>query len=381
MEIREYLQNLHDEGNFREIPSGCNACITDYSTNDYMGLGSDTELQAKFFADPVAAKVPMTSSASRLLAPRQIEYTNLEVFLKLLYSRHRGTDTAALLFNSGYHANTGLISAIASTTGTLVVADKLVHASIIDGIVLSRAPFQRFRHNDFNHLEQILQAKADNYSTVLVVVESVYSMDGDQADIEQLLAIKHRYPNVMLYVDEAHAFGVLGPKGLGLSAGCSAPAEIDVIVGTFGKAAASMGAFAIIGLDMRDFLVNTSRSFIFSTALPPMQMAWTRFTVGALIQQDAKREQLANLGRQLKGILEQYTTHPCLASHIQPLIVGDPKKAVELSRRLLTRYGIKVLPIRRPTVPPGTERLRFSLSSAMTSANLADLDTALRELM
>ncbi len=176
--------------------------------------------------------MPLTSSAARLLAPRQIEYTNLEVFLSLLYKKYRGTDTSTLLFNSGYHANTGLISAIADRD-TLIVADKLVHASIIDGIT---------------------------------------------ADIERLIALKRQYPNVMLYVDEAHAFGVLGPKGLGLSAASSAPHDIDIIVGTFGKAAASMGAFAIVGLDMHDYLVNTARSFIFSTALPPMSAAWTRFT-------------------------------------------------------------------------------------------------------
>lgn len=380
MEIRDYLQKLHEEGNYREIPTVGPLTVTDFSTNDYMGFGQDAELQAKFFADPISATVPMTSSAARLLAPRQIEYTNLEVFLSLLYKKRRGDDTAALLFNSGYHANTGLISSIA-TPGTLIVADKLVHASIIDGIVLSRAPFTRFRHNDFDHLEQILKSKAADHRQVLVIVESVYSMDGDRADIERLIELKRLYPNVMLYVDEAHAFGVLGPKGLGLGAGSSAPAEIDITVGTFGKAAASMGAFAIVGRDMRDYLVNTARSFIFSTALPPMQTAWTRFTLGNLVQKDNRREHIARLGVQLREVLGKYTDHPIEASHIQPLIVGDPHKAVELSRQLLSRYGIKALPIRRPTVPAGTERLRFSLSAAMLPRDIEALDSALHDLM
>ena len=380
MEIREYLQQLHNEGNYREIPTVMPLTVTDYSTNDYMGLAQEPGLQAKFFADPISATVPMTSSAARLLAPRQIEYTNLEVFLTLLYKRHRGEDTATLMFNSGYHANTGLIPAIAGND-TLVIADRLVHASIIDGIVLSRAPFQRFRHNDFDHLEKLLLTKGNDHKHVLVVVESVYSMDGDRADIERLITLKRQYPNVMLYIDEAHAFGVLGPKGLGMSAASSAPAEIDVTVGTFGKAAASMGAFAVVGRDMRDYLVNTARSFIFSTAIPPIQAAWTRFTLGQLIQKDNRREHLARLGVQLRDTLAKYSDKPGEASHIQPLIVGDPKKAVELSRQLLSRYGIKALPIRKPTVPAGTERLRFSLSSAMLPRDIDALDNALHDLL
>lgn len=380
MEIRKYLQQLHEEGNYREIPTVTPLTVTDYSTNDYMGLASDATLQAKFFTDPISATVPLTSSAARLLAPRQIEYTNLEVFLSLLYKKRRGPDTAALLFNSGYHANTGLISAIADRD-TLIVADKLVHASIIDGIVLSRAPFQRFRHNDFHQLEQILASKADKYKNVLVVVESVYSMDGDMADINRLIELKRLHPNVMLYVDEAHAFGVLGPKGLGLAAESSAPSEVDIVVGTFGKAAASMGAFAIVGIDMHDYLVNTARSFIFSTALPPMNAAWTRFTVGTLIQKDNRREHLQRLGVQLAEVLGRYSSGPVFPSHIQPLIIGDPKKAVNLSRQLLSRYGIKALPIRKPTVPEGTERLRFSLSASMLPRDIEALDNALRELM
>ena len=380
MEIRQHLQQLHEEGNYRQIPTVTPLTLTDYSTNDYMGLAADATLQAKFFADPISATVPLTSSAARLLAPRQIEYTNLEVFLTLLYKKRRGTDTAALLFNSGYHANTGLISSIADKN-TLIVADRLVHASIIDGIVLSRAPFQRFRHNDFDHLEEIISQKGDDYRQILVIVESVYSMDGDRADMERLIALKRKYPGVMLYVDEAHAFGVLGPKGLGLAAAGSAPGEIDIIVGTFGKAAASMGAFAITGLDMHDYLVNTARSFIFSTAIPPMSAAWTRFTVGNLIQKDNRREYLQRLGVQLSEVLNRYTDHKVAPSHIQPLIVGDPKKAVELSRQLLSRYGIKALPIRKPTVPAGTERLRFSLSCAMLPRDIETLDKALAELI
>ncbi len=380
MEIKRYLQQLRDEGNFREIPNFTKAGVIDFSTNDYMGLGADDALQERFFADPAARKVPMTSSAARLLAPRQIEYANLEVFLRLLYAARRGDDTGALMFNSGYHANTGLIPAIASSD-TYIIADKLVHASIIDGIILSRAPYARFPHNDFDRLEAMLERKAGEYGTVLVIVESVYSMDGDSADIERLIALKRRYRNVKLYVDEAHAFGVLGPRGLGLAAASSDPGMVDVVVGTFGKAAASMGAFAITGRDLRDYLVNTSRSFIFSTAIPPIQAAWTRFTLGSLVRMDSERGHLAELGLRLRNVIHKYSPVEVVPSHIQPLIVGDSRKAVELSHKLYNIYGIKALPIRKPTVPAGTERLRFSLNASMSFSDIDTLDRALGDLL
>lgn len=381
MDFSERLDNLRREGNFREIPRMTSGDIIDFSTNDYLGLGSNSDIQAAFFADPASLQVPMTSSAARLLAPRQIEYDNLEVALRLLYSRRRGDDTGALLFNSGYHANTGLIPALASGNDTMILADRLVHASIIDGIILSKAKFARFRHNDTAHLWELLEKHSGEFRNILVIVESVYSMDGDRADIEALLGLRREFPNVALYVDEAHAFGVLGPRGLGLVADSSAPWEVDVVVGTFGKAAASMGAFAITDSVTRDYLINSSRSFIFSTALPPMQVAWSRFTLSKLLYGNTQREHLSHLAGELNRVLRQFSVIPIEESHIQPLVIGDPKEAVDLSNRLLTLYGIKALPIRKPTVPAGTERLRFSLSAAMSMDDIAVLDRALRDLL
>lgn len=381
MDFSERLDNLRREGNFREIPRMTSGDIIDFSTNDYLGLGSNSDIQAAFFADPASLQVPMTSSAARLLAPRQIEYDNLEVALRLLYSRRRGDDTRALLFNSGYHANTGLIPALASGNDTMILADRLVHASIIDGIILSKAKFARFRHNDTAHLWELLEKHSGEFRNILVIVESVYSMDGDRADIEALLGLRREFPNVALYVDEAHAFGVLGPRGLGLVADSSAPWEVDVVVGTFGKAAASMGAFAITDSVTRDYLINSSRSFIFSTALPPMQVAWSRFTLSKLLYGNTQREHLSHLAGELNRVLRQFSVIPIEESHIQPLVIGDPKEAVDLSNRLLTLYGIKALPIRKPTVPAGTERLRFSLSAAMSMDDIAVLDRALRDLL
>lgn len=380
MNFSEHLDRLRREGNFRETPGMIPGDVIDFSTNDYLGLGGDAELQARFFADPAALKVPMTSSASRLLASRQIEYDNLEVALRLLYSRRRGDDTGALLFNSGYHANTGLIPALTAGNDSFIIADKLVHASIIDGMILSKTPFARFRHNDYDHLHALLEKHAPEHRNILVAVESVYSMDGDRADIEALLGLRREFPNVSLYVDEAHAFGVLGPRGLGLVAESSAPWEVDVVVGTFGKAGASMGAFAITSKEMRDYLVNSARSFIFSTALPPMQIAWSRFMLSQILHGDKLRCHLQKLAVELQRVLSRFSVIPIEVSHIQPLIIGDPKEAVELSHRLLF-YGVKALAIRKPTVPQGTDRLRFSLSASMTMEDIGVLDRALRDLL
>ena len=195
-----------------------------------------------------------------------------------------------------------------------IAADRLVHASIIDGIRLSGAPWRRWRHNDLRHLEKTLEKEAADYDRVLIVVESVYSMDGDRADLRSLVETKRKYPNALLYVDEAHAFGVEGPQGLGLSMelGAADAGAVDIIVGTFGKAAASSGAFAAMSPTLRDYALNRARSFIFSTALPPLNCAWTHHVVSRMTGMDAEREHLRLLCRRLHDglyVLLSFATH------------------------------------------------------------------------
>lgn len=370
------LYALRQSGNFRSIPEPSTSHdIIDLSSNDYLGIAARTDLLQQFFDNESHRRLPMTSAASRLLAADQSEYSLLEQRLSELYGNR-----AALLFNSGYHANTGLISSLAAEPGTLIVADKLVHASIIDGITLSKAPFTRFVHNDFNRLESILKKESPNYRRIIVAVESVYSMDGDRTDLDILTDLKRRYPNILLYVDEAHAFGVLGDNGLGLCRSHPAFRDIDIIVGTFGKAAASMGAFCITDNHLRDYAINRARSFIFSTALPPVNCAWTRFVIDHMLGMDTRRQHLQSLSAALhQGIAgTSFRTAP-QPSHIQPVIIGNPSEAVALSSRLL-EHGFKVLPIRTPTVPPGTERLRISLSAALSLEHIHRFTNVLQAL-
>lgn len=365
MDIAQTLDQLALSGNLRHIPAETGDGIVDLSSNDYLGLAERVDLRREFFSANDPAGFPMSASASRLLGARQRDYDAFETLLSGAYGR------PVLAFNSGYHANVGLIQAIADKR-TLIVADRLVHASIIDGIRLSGAPFERFRHNDYDHLERIISAKARDFETVLVIAESVYSMDGDRADIDRLADIKRRTDaNILLYIDEAHAVGVLGPAGLGLVAASSSPESVDIVVGTMGKALASVGAYAVLSGRLRDFMVNKARSLIFSTALPPVNIAWSRFIFERMMSMDDQRRRLEDLSVRLAAIL-----HRPQPSHIRPLIVGDPRLAVEMSRRLL-EGGFKVLPIRTPTVPPGTERLRFSLSASLTPESIDALGRAL----
>lgn len=364
MNIETHLDALAQSGNLRSIPEDASSAdVIDFSTNDYLGIIARGELQREFMADATNHTHAMSSTASRLLASDQRQYGLLENLLEQLYGRK------ALLFNSGYHANTGIVSALARK-GTLIIADKLVHASIIDGIVLSRAKFTRFAHNDFDALDKILTESEADYDTLLVIVESVYSMDGDTPDIDRLCELKRRHPRMLLYVDEAHAVGVLGRNGLGL---CVDRPEVDIIIGTMGKALASSGAYAMTSDTMRRYLLNTARSFIFSTVLAPMQAAWSRFVIERVTAMDDARDYIARLSGMLGSELELGYT----PTHIIPFIVGDAHRVVEMSRNMAAADGVKVLPIRRPTVPSGTERLRVSISAAHTPDDIKRLITSI----
>lgn len=374
MKIEAILKELESKGNYRRLPedtSGDGNEIVDFSTNDYLGLATDKRLRAEFLEEALNdAGMLMSSSASRLLAASQKYHAELEEQLRILYGGNR----EVLLFNSGYHANTGILPAIADKS-TLIVADKLVHASLIDGILLSRCEYRRFAHNDMDNLENIISRNRDKFSNIIIVTESVYSMDGDRVPAKDLVDLKKRYGNIILYLDEAHAFGVKGQGGLGMA--YDNGIELwDIVVGTFGKAIASMGAFAVVSPQMKEFLVNRCRSLIFSTALPPLQMAWTKKITALLPTLDEQRAHLHALASELSMALKDFAGTHIIESHIQPLVTGDARKALALSQGLLN-HNIKALAIRTPTVPAGTERLRFSLSAAMTHEDIGKVRNAL----
>lgn len=382
IDIQEHLNHLQQIGQKRSLPQLIHRGkyiekdgrqMLNLSSNDYLGLANDVALKDEFlqkYAENLPHFLPpFSTSSSRLLTGSFPEYEQLESLLAQVFQRE-----AALLLNSGYHANIGILPAIANKH-TLILADKLVHASLIDGIRLSEADFVRYKHNDYEHLERLLLKHHTQYQRVIIVTESLFSMDGDWADLNQLVALKQRFGNVLLYVDEAHAIGAYGEQGLGWAEQQNCLAHIDFLVGTFGKALASMGAYVVCNQLFKDYLVNKMRPLIFSTALPPINIAWTLFLFEKLPTLQARRQHLMQLSQYLHQNMphnsSQTINMPSAQSHIVPYLLWDNQKTVETALQL-QQLGYYCLPIRPPTVPKGTSRIRFSLTADMT---ITELDT------
>lgn len=373
--MQQELQTLKEHSNLRRLPQlthdGRTVVVDgqrmlNLSSNDYLGLAADRTLREEFLQTLAPDTFLPTSSSSRLLTGNFRIYEELEAELAARF----GTE-AALVFNSGYHANTGILPAV-SDAQTLILADKLVHASIIDGIRLSAARCIRFRHNNLVQLERLLEQHHAAYRQLIVVTESIFSMDGDQADLTALVRLKKKYPNVLLYVDEAHAFGVRGAHGLGCAEENGCIRDIDFLVGTFGKAAASAGAYIVCCRTIREYLVNRMRTFIFTTALPPTSIAWTLFIVRKLAGMQDRREHLASISRMLREALQAKGYECPSVSHIVPLIIGSSADTV-LCAEMLQRHGFYALPVRPPTVPEGTSRIRFSLTADIQEDEIGKL--------
>ena len=275
--INQELLTLKEKKNYRSLPqlihNGRDVTVDgrrmlNLSSNDYLGLANEVSLREAFLKTITPETFLPTSSSSRLLTGNFTAYQELEQQLATMFGAE-----SALLFNSGYHANTGILPAV-SDARTLILADKLVHASLIDGIRLSSAKCIRYRHNDLAQLRRLLEENHGMYEKIIIVTESIFSMDGDCAPLATLQALKTKY-DLKLYVDEAHAFGVCGPGGRGLAAATGT--DCDILVATLGKAIASQGAFVITDGEIREFLVNRLRTLIFSTALPPISLRWSDY--------------------------------------------------------------------------------------------------------
>ena len=357
----------------REIaPEGHGLCRYDgreflnFSSNDYMGIAADAELRREFYAqypDAATPELALSSASSRLLTGNTPAYVRLEEKLSALYNRR-----AALVFNSGYHANIGILPALSSDRD-LILSDKLNHASIIDGMRLADAEFRRYRHLDCEQLEKILADRRAAYRRVFLVTESVFSMDGDAADLKKLVGLKKKY-DCILVVDEAHSVGVRGPNGTGLSAELGVADDIDILIGTFGKAFGSTGAYAIMEPEVRTYLVNHVRPLIFTTGLPPAVLNWSCFVLDRCAKMDAERAKLRRMGCELRRLFGEKTVPG--DSQIVPFLIGNDRESVERAE-LFQRHGVLVFAIRPPTVPPNGARLRFSLSAALPEESVAEL--------
>lgn len=347
--------------------------LLNLSSNDYLGLGADRELLASWLrrlAEAGAEAPPFTSSSSRLLTGNHPLYGELERTLASEYGRE-----AAIVFNSGYHANTGILPAL-STRHDLILSDRLNHASIIDGIRIAEAEYRRYRHADLNHLEELLTAAEGRYRQVFIVTESVFSMDGDLCDLRRLVGLKRRHGAVLI-VDEAHGVGVYGGKGLGLCEELGLLGDVDILIGTFGKAFASAGAYAVMPALFREYLVNTMRTLIFTTALPPVSVGWSLETFRKQLGMGEARKRLRLLASRLRDGLRASAFEVPGGSQIVPVVLGEDRSAVSMATAL-REEGFHALPVRPPTVPENSARLRFSLRADLTEE---DIDALLATLV
>jgi 8-amino-7-oxononanoate synthase len=334
--------------------------LLNLSSNDYLGLALDPRLIAA--AQEAAERWGAGAGASRLVAGHLALHEAVEERL----AAFKGTQ-AAVIFSTGYMANVGVISALVGS-GDAVFGDKLNHASIYDGIKLSGATLHRFPHRDLNRLEDLLR-KNQTARRRLIITDSVFSVDGDLAPLAEIVALKERF-GAALMIDEAHATGVLGPRGAGLAEALGLSEGIEVHLGTFSKALGSLGGFVAGDRRLIDYLHNRSRSFIYSTALAPPVLGAIAAALTFVAREPGPRAYLLEESAKFRRGLQQAGLDT-LGSETQiiPGLVGDNARTLEFAARL-RQQGLLAVALRPPTVPPGKARVRFSLSAAHSREDL-----------
>jgi 8-amino-7-oxononanoate synthase len=369
--ITRELDSLRERAQFRALEivdrtAGINLC-----SNDYLGLSGDARLKRSVL-EAVANTETVASTGSRLLSGNSRQWEGIESE----FAAFAGTETA-LYFGSGYAANVGLLSSLLKP-GDTVFSDALNHASLIDGIRLSGAAKIVYPHADLEFLERALHDHRDSSGARVIVTESVFSMEGDIVSIPALLQLAQRY-GAELVIDEAHATGVCGPQGRGIAAELGLERQMLAIVHTCGKALASAGAFVCGGGALKDYLINRARTFIFSTAMPPYLAGQIHAALSLARAAENERAHLRHIASALRhGLAAAGLNSGASATHIVPVILGSNEIALHVAREL-HRSGFAVKAIRPPTVPPGTARLRVSLTSRITLDDIHRFVAAARE--
>ncbi len=377
--LADKLQKIINQGQHRHVTPlqhcgrGCvNIKGTSYlnlAGNDYLGIATNEALHEEFFSRKSTENLlkcyGMGSTASRLMTGNTLPYNELEQKLSQLYGSE-----ATLIFNSGYHLNIGILPAI-TDKNDLILADKLCHASLIDGIRLARGKMIRYPHLDYEAIETILKKERKNYKQIYIVTESIFSMDGDEADLARLVDIKNRW-DAALYVDDAHGVGIRGNNGCGLAEEQGVADQIELLTGTCGKAYGAQGAFIICTKKTADYLLNTARSQIFTTGLPPINVHWLCFVLEKIPTMTAQRKKVATLSEQLRQELLANGLNTFGTSNIVPVMIGNAAQAVEVAEQTCSQ-GFWVKAVRPPTVPPNTSRLRLSINASMNWNQLQPL--------
>lgn len=344
--------------------------LLNLSSNDYLGLSRHPAI-----LEAIRQSLPAEgggAGASRLVTGNRPSCSRLEEALAAWQNRE-----AALVFANGYMANCGVIQALVGR-GDAVFSDRLNHASIVDGIVLSRAEHARYRHNDMEHLRQLLHKHRDKRRK-LIVTDAVFSMDGDRALLRELAELKREY-GAMLMVDEAHSGGIYGERGEGLCSELGLGDEADIHMGTFSKSFGVYGAYVCGSRTLIRWLINKARPLIYSTALPPSILAGISAALELVRTERWRRDKLVSSSRLFRSSLTDAGFHVGNGdSPIVPVIIGDNDRALKFSEAL-EENGIAAVAIRPPTVPDGTARIRFSLSAAHAEEELMDAVSVIRRL-
>ena len=344
--------------------------VVNFSSNNYLGIANHPALADA--AKRAIDRYGCGSGASRLISGNMALHEELENRL----ATFKNTE-AALVFNSGFQANTGILSTLAGE-GDAIFSDALNHASIIDGCRLSRAKTFVYGHGDLGQLEVALK-RSDGAHRRLIVTETIFSMDGDEPPLTTIVDLAERY-GAMVMVDEAHATGIFGANGAGLVEKLGLGARVAVQMGTLGKALGGFGAYVAGSRALRDLLINRCRSFIFTTSLPPAVMGMAIAAIDLVEREPERREALWRNCRALQeGLTALGFSLSESQSPILPLVVGDADKCMRFSERLLEK-GIFAQGIRPPTVPPGTSRLRITLMATHTRAHIDRALDAFHEL-
>jgi len=379
--ISDELGKIKESGLYRELKVVGNAQDTridiegktylSFCSNNYLGLANHPSVVNA--VKKAVDEYGWGACASRLVSGNMTLHEALEKEI----SRFKMKD-AAIVFPTGYMANLGVISSLVSG-GDLVVSDKLNHASIIDGCRLSGAVFRVYAHCNMEKLENILK-KSSKYNRILIVTDSVFSMDGDLAPLPDIVRIAKKY-NAMVMVDEAHGTGVFGENGRGVVEHFNLDKEVDVVMGTLSKAIGSLGGYVSGDEDLISYLRNKARPFMYTTALPPAVSAASIAGINLIQEDPSLRETLWNNVRCIKERLGSLGIDMISSqSQIIPLLIGDTQKTVDISKLLYER-GILIPAIRPPTVPANSSRLRMTVMSSHTQADLESLFNALREVM
>jgi 8-amino-7-oxononanoate synthase len=347
--------------------------LYDFASNDYLGLASDPRLMGN--ASIATTRCGTGAGASRLIAGNTAEHEKLDRALADFF----GVD-AALSFTSGYSANVGSIPALVGRDD-VIFADELNHASLIDGCRLSRATIHVYAHADADALDALLGRERGNHRRALIVTDGMFSMDGDFAPLRAIVALARRH-DAWTYVDDAHGVGVNGSHGRGTIEELGVEGQIDIAVGTLGKAFGAAGAFVLGSTVLRDYLINRARSFIFSTAPMPAQAAAARGALSVVREEPLLRQRLRENCRYLRVALATHGVHAggSADAHIVPIVIGDAATTVAVGASLIEQ-GFLVGAVRPPTVPAGTSRLRLTVSAAHTHAQIDQLVNVLAAVL